>query len=157
MHLIFFSLFFFPNRTQYNLEELQSLCYKQMELCLCTSSQRCLPLYTVIHRKLYVYMAASSLVCPGWFLWCCYKTNVTPEGGENCSTFTFFFFYPLTPVFFFHPQSPLSSPTSCPHSVKHCKRFELCKGLFLNNYFVYNVKRKVCTLAEKNVWNHSFI
>lgn len=63
--LDFFFPSFFPNCTQYNLEELQSLCYKQMELCLCTSSQRCLPLYTVIHRKLYVYMAASSLVCPG--------------------------------------------------------------------------------------------
>lgn len=35
------------------------------------------------HRKLYVYIAASFLVCPGWFLCCC----VTP--GGNCSTLTF--------------------------------------------------------------------
>lgn len=35
------------------------------------------------HRKLYVYIAASFLVCPGWFLCCC----VTPGGNRSTLTF----------------------------------------------------------------------
>ena len=52
-------------------------------------------------------------------------------------------------------QSPLlpvprpSFPTFCPHSVKHCKRFELCKGLFLTSYFVHNVKPESVYFGKK--------
>lgn len=108
-----------------------------------------------------MYIAASFLVCPGWFLCYCVTKLMWHQGG-NCSTLTF---CPLTLPFFSAPSPSLphhipTFPTFCPHSVKHCKRFELCKGLFLNTYFVHNVKPESVYFGKKKmfcVWNHSFI
>lgn len=172
MHLFLFSPFSsFLNINRYELEgDLQGWCFRHTNeiLCICWSSWRCLPLYTVIHRKLYVYMAASSLVCPGWFLcYCVTKLMWHRRGWGDCSMLTFLPFDPFpfsqTPHPSSHsPDSRATYPPLCPHSVKHCKRFELCKGLFLNTYFVYNVKPKSVYFGKKKkkmfcVWNHSFI
>lgn len=81
----------------------------------------------------------------------CYKTDVTPGGKTAVHR-------PFDPI----PRSlshPISASPLCPHSVKHCKRFELCKGLFLNTYFVHNVKPESVYFGKKMfcVSNHSFI
>lgn len=152
-------LFFFPsslfwNINQYELEqEIQSWRYKHTNeiLCICLSSWRRPPLYTVIHGKLYVYIAASFLVCPGWFLCCCVtKTDVTPGGKlQYIDLLPFDPFLLLFPPIPFIPMPHPALITSCPHSVKHCKRSELCKGLFLNTYFVHNVKPESVYFGKK--------
>lgn len=163
----------FLNINRYELEgDLQGWRFRLTNeiLCICWSSWRCSPLYTVIHRKLYVYMAASSLVCPGWFLCYCVTKLMWHQGGgklQYVDLFTLWSPFPFLPpptTLTLPPSHPLPLtpvPPLCPHSVKHCKRFELCKGLFLNTYFVYNVKPKSVYFGKKKkmfcVWNHSFI
>lgn len=93
------------------------------------------------HRKLYVYIAASFLVCPGWFLCCC----VTP--GGNCSTLTFLPFDLILLLWYLWADATYLFSfffLNRPYCVKH-RVLIFIKDLFFKKkwkkkYFVHNVK-----------------